>query len=308
MIYEWIVYKTVNLINNHIYIGVHKTKVGIYDGYIGNDIYKDEDAVKNYAFHRAVKKYGYKNFKRETLFTYPDSESGKLQAYKKEAELVNREFLKRKDVYNMVLGGKVPSSANEREVAQYDLNGNFIAVYQSLIYATSITGEPKSSIQHCCSKKTYSGKYQWRYFTGNSSNIDAANLKNKTVYQFDLKGNYITYYKSVTDAAKSVNTRESNISAVCLGNRTECKSFYWSYKKQFNYNPPSNKCIKVACYDDFGNLLCVYDSLRDAERKSNISRKLITNCIKGKSKHAGKVRWRYFDGDTSNINSLKIKI
>ena len=53
-------------------------------------------------------------------------ESGKIQAYKKEAELVNRDFLKRKDVYNMCLGGKVPSSIYEKQVCQYELDGTFI--------------------------------------------------------------------------------------------------------------------------------------------------------------------------------------
>ena len=46
MNYEWIVYKTTNLINGNIYIGVHKTEIGVYDGYIGNGIYKSGDARK----------------------------------------------------------------------------------------------------------------------------------------------------------------------------------------------------------------------------------------------------------------------
>ena len=125
--FKYIVYKTTNRINNKIYIGVHRTDVDINDGYIGCGLYNNcNNKYKHYVFHSAVEKYGAENFIRETLFEFEDSEEGKQQAYKKEAELVNRNFLKRKDVYNTVLGGKVPSSIYEKTVCQYTMDGKFI--------------------------------------------------------------------------------------------------------------------------------------------------------------------------------------
>ena len=107
-----------------------------------------------------IKKYGFNSFVRETLFSFPDNEKGKIAAYKKEAELVNRDFLKRKDVYNLCLGGKVPSSANEKEVAQYDLNGKFLKVFYSATNASEITGISVSGIQSACSNKTKCKDFQ----------------------------------------------------------------------------------------------------------------------------------------------------
>lgn len=127
--FKYIVYKTTNKINNKIYIGVHRTNVDINDGYIGCGLYnscKSTKRLRKYSFHKAVKKYGAKNFIRETLFEYEDTEEGKKLAYKKEAELVNRDFIKRKDVYNTCLGGKVPSSIKERQICQYTLDGIFV--------------------------------------------------------------------------------------------------------------------------------------------------------------------------------------
>lgn len=126
--YKYIVYKTTNKINGYIYIGVHRTDIDINDGYIGNGLYKNKanSYRDKYKFHRAVKKYGTFSFERETLFIFPDTEEGKKQAYAKEAELVNRDFIKRKDVYNLCLGGKVPSSATEKMVNQYAIDGTFI--------------------------------------------------------------------------------------------------------------------------------------------------------------------------------------
>lgn len=304
MNYEWIVYKTTNLINRNIYIGVHKTEIGVYDGYIGNGIYKPGDARKKYPFHKAVKKYGYKNFKRETLFTYPFTEEGKKLAFKKEAELVNIEFLKRKDVYNVVCGGKVPSSINEKEIAQYDLDGVLLNVYHSIAYAARITGESKSSIQHCCSKLTYCNKYQWRYFDGNINNIESAKTIYKTVYQFDLNGNYITCYKSITDASEITGISISLISAVCTNKHHSAGNYYWSFKKQFNYKLPSNISKRVACYNDNGELISIYESIHNAADSLSISRANISACIKGRYKRCKGLRWRFYDG-IDKIPALK---
>lgn len=303
MTYKYIVYKTTNLINNKIYIGVHRTDIDRADPYIGCGIYSDKCIKKKYLFHKAVAKYGYKNFKRETLFEYPDTEEGKLQAYKKEAELVNREFLKRKDVYNSCLGGKVPSSVWERSVVQYDLQGNFIKVWNSISEATEIA--PSQSISECCINKTYSKNWQWRYYDGNTDNIEPAKLVTKVVYQFDLQGNFIAYYKSASEAERITGVDHRSISMCCNNIRSHGSGFYWSFKKRFEYKPKhSNTPIPVACYTDDGTFIKSFDSIAEGARYYNLEKSSIRNCIQGKSKHAGKVRWRYFYGNTSNISSL----
>lgn len=86
-----IVYKTTNLINGNYYIGVHKSFIQEFDGYLGSGI----------GLKRAIKKYGTENFIRETLFSYDNVED----AYEKEIELVLPVY-KNKDCYNMRPGGR----------------------------------------------------------------------------------------------------------------------------------------------------------------------------------------------------------
>lgn len=88
---HYLVYKTTNLVNGKIYIGKHETD-DIDDGYLGSGI----------LIQRAIEKYGEENFKREILFECSTRE----EMNAKEAELVNEEFLKRDDVYNIKLGGE----------------------------------------------------------------------------------------------------------------------------------------------------------------------------------------------------------
>lgn len=85
-----LIYKTTNLINQKIYIGAHSTDV-VNDGYIGSGT----------NIRRAIKKYGTDSFRREILFIFETME----EMLSKEKELINSEFLKRFDVYNIVEGG-----------------------------------------------------------------------------------------------------------------------------------------------------------------------------------------------------------
>lgn len=84
-----IVYKTINLVNNKFYIGVHKSSK-LMDEYLGS----------GKLISLSIKKYGRENFIRENLFIYPDARS----AYGKEQELLSV-FLEHPLCMNLKQGG-----------------------------------------------------------------------------------------------------------------------------------------------------------------------------------------------------------
>lgn len=83
-------YRITNLVNNKIYVGVHKT-TDINDGYMGS----------GKVICSAIEKCGIDNFKKEILEWFTTSE----EMFAKEKEVVTEEFLQRKDVYNLRRGG-----------------------------------------------------------------------------------------------------------------------------------------------------------------------------------------------------------
>lgn len=79
------------MLNGKIYVGVHRTN-DLDDGYLGSG-----KKIK-----QSIDLLGVENFKREVLH-FCSSED---EMFAKEAEIVNREFVRRSDTYNMTLGGK----------------------------------------------------------------------------------------------------------------------------------------------------------------------------------------------------------
>lgn len=86
-----IIYKVTCTINGMIYIGYHSTN-DVNDSYLGSGKY----------LLNAIKKYGSNKFRKEILYVFEN----KNDALLKEAEIVNIEFVRRKDTYNLKIGGE----------------------------------------------------------------------------------------------------------------------------------------------------------------------------------------------------------
>lgn len=306
---NYIVYKTTNIINSKIYIGVHYTNPDINDGYIGCGVTKKDLKKKTLTgFPAAVRKYGYHNFQRETLFIFPDTEEGRLAAYKKEEELVTSEFVARKDTYNLNVGGLYAQVDRwKKKIAQYTLDGKFIKSWKSITAAETELGLCSISANVCGITK-YCGEYQWKYYT-DESDIAPVQTKEHTVYQFDLQGDLIKVYKSVSIAAsqfKNSASARNMITKCCKGFRQQVYGYYWSYKNKFEYAPKHfDTEIPVAKYNDAGEFIESYTSVKHAAEENNIVKYVnIMSCIRGYSKHCGGYRWRFFYGNKSNIKSL----
>jgi len=83
-------YEIKNIITNSIYVGVHKTS-NMNDGYMGS----------GKVIQSAIKKYGIQNFSKTIIENFDNAED----MFSREKEIVNEEFLSRKDVYNLRRGG-----------------------------------------------------------------------------------------------------------------------------------------------------------------------------------------------------------
>jgi len=80
------------MLNGKIYVGVHKLATDrIFDTYLGSGV----------AISAAIESKGVENFRRKTLYEFENRED----AYSKEVEIVNEDFVARQDTYNLTTGG-----------------------------------------------------------------------------------------------------------------------------------------------------------------------------------------------------------
>lgn len=88
---KYYLYKITNLVNERIYVGVHKT-TNENDGYMGS----------GKILKAAIRKYGIENFKKDVLEEFDTAAA----MFAREAEIVNQAFVDRPDVYNIKCGGQ----------------------------------------------------------------------------------------------------------------------------------------------------------------------------------------------------------
>lgn len=209
------VYQTVNQVNGKTYIGVHSTD-NLDDGYIGCGIYKQAMAKKTHPFHAAVRKYGYPSFRKYILSFYDNYND----ALEEEAFIVNKEWVKSDDNYNVALGGnKFPfahiernellkkykewgvkrigkqAAVNKRSVIQYSISGEVIKKYESAQEAQRIfSPKSTSTISACCwglTSQAHGYVFRWERYTSDEMETLNKNLsKRKRVYNSDGSWTY----------------------------------------------------------------------------------------------------------------------
>lgn len=235
---KYIVYSTICIVNNKIYIGVHKTDdPDIFDGYLGCGVYIDSPSSYKKSktpFQYAVNKYGVKQFKRTILRVFDNED----EAYKLEAELVNEEFIKRTDNYNYKLGGHGGCPPNKRsKIYMYDLDGNFVKEFDSAFecckYLNPTTKNGSAVLKaiklghilhnHQFSKEKVPCMKKWTPRFG-------SNQYKRKIGMYDLNGKLIKRFDSLNECRKAGYQNASH--AVRDGRL--CKGYRFKYLDNIN--------------------------------------------------------------------------
>lgn len=241
---KYIVYLTLCIPNNKIYIGVHETEnPDKFDGYLGNGVFITRPASYKKSktpFQYAVNKYGIKNFKRITLSIFDTKE----EAYLLEKQLVNKEFLQRPDTYNIKIGGEggCPETAKVK-VYMYDQEGNFVREFNTVYEcnkffipsATSGGHVPRAiklghlffGYQLSYTKVEYMKKWSPKqYARVNNLPKVPYNKEYKPIGRYTMEGVLLQKYNCLSECIKD---GYRNAKEVIKGNRKHCKGYLFKY-------------------------------------------------------------------------------
>ena len=201
--------------------------------------------------------------------------------------------------------------ALSRPVNQYDLNGHYIKTYPSAREASRELGHGNLS-RAIVSENSLCMGYQWRYDCGDYSDIEPYDLFRprpafqKAVLQYDLRGNFIREYPSITEISNRDNT--AHISDCCNKKRNSAMGYIWRYKDIANaqcdtegyydvkpYQRQSYGEKEIFVYTLQGELIDRVESIAIASAKYNIKSGLICAVCKGDRKHSKGYIFAYSD-------------
>lgn len=117
------------------------------------------------------------------------------------------------------------------KVRQYDLDGNYIAEFDSTADAARTYGVDRTLISAVCRRKRHSGVgYQWRYAEDDPPRDYVSEQKSMSrVNQYSICGEYIDTFKSITAASIALGINRSSISACCSGKNKTAGGYLWRY-------------------------------------------------------------------------------
>lgn len=273
------IYKIVNNINNKVYVGKTSRTIEIRWQEHRKNFYKLQD---NMVIHKAMFKYGPEAFNIKEIESCDDEIIDEREKYWIEY------YNSYKNGYNSTLGGEGAIQVNYKDV---------LVLWEERLTLQQIS-EKIEVDRHTISKilKIYnvSEKEIFRRGIG------------RPIIQYDLKGNFLNRYDSITDAANSL--KKENISAIrncCMRRIKSAYNFLWKFEDDdttieelvYDFNlSGKGQYKKVEQYDLNGKFISEFDSCREAARSINAPYHVgISSCCIGKQKTAYGYKWKYKD-------------
>ena len=123
-------------------------------------------------------------------------------------------------------------------IRQYDLDGTFIKQYETYEEASEKSGIPKTQIQNAV-RGTHltGGGFVWNKAKANSelTNIEPVEIEksneSKPVLQYDLDGNFIAEYSSISEASKKNGIDKKGIRDTLKGRQKTSGGYVWKNKE-----------------------------------------------------------------------------
>lgn len=219
------IYCFTNKLNGKKYVGQSRQLNRRYHGHINDAMNPDRAKTDSSVFHAALRKYGIENFDYQILEECKASELNEREIYWiKELHSYILE-----DGYNLTYGGDnfTPNYYFSSEDLLHYWNDLKLTVTQ--IYKTyGSTGKKirEQLIELGISKE----EIEQRTYEKRLEIIQKGIPKRlRKINQYDLEGNFIQSFNSLTEAAKSVNGNKGNISQVANGKYQTAYGYKWKY-------------------------------------------------------------------------------
>lgn len=119
--------------------------------------------------------------------------------------------------------------------------------------------------------------------------VSKGQMNGQSVVQKDDDGNIVNTYSSISEAARAVDGSADKIRTCLRGKKKHYRDYRWETCGDI---VSENEPIHIFQYVNKNfEPVAEYKSLKEAERETGISRKMIRDCINGKRERAGNYFW-----------------
>lgn len=196
--------------NNKKYIGITK------------QIPKYRWRNKNFHYNKnmvdAIYEFGWNNIEHKILYEHLTKE----EAEQKEIELIAQYKSNQREFgYNLYSGGTKGFKRNQETLNKLSSS------LKGRKSPCGMLGKKHSMETKLKMSETRKGKK--RKITSILKTAEANSIK---VNQYDLNGNYIRSWNSISNAARELKIKDSDISRVCKGKRNKCGGYIWKYASE----------------------------------------------------------------------------
>ncbi len=207
--------------------------------------------------------------------------------------------------------GEYKNYRKGKPVTQHDLNGKKMQTFPTIEAAAKATGLTPDNIQkNVKGENKTAGGFIWRHATSTEIQKLPAfkgheykehGSFNKPVIQYSIDGHKLETYPSITEAAKANDISAANISFVLNKPGRMAGGLVWRTKGNRYYgeiakSPSANKAKTITQYSLNGKKLNVFNSTKEASRKTGASSSTISSVARGKLKTTSGFIWQYGDG------------
>ncbi|PGT01860.1 NUMOD1 domain-containing DNA-binding protein [Bacillus cereus] len=197
---------------------------------------------------------------------------------------------------------------NAKPVVQLELDGSFIAEYESAAEAARVLGFNRGDISKVCvgSADSYFG-YIWKFlddYNNGSKNkaLRERNVGKKSVLKLSMDGEILGTFKSIKEAADSISVMEPVLNSALNGRIFSTGGFRWTYDEEANEvkNVQEREKViiktdikKVKKYSLSGDFIEEYENIKEAAKTISLTEEAIRKVCKGEAISAGGFAWRY---------------
>ena len=195
--------------------------------------------------------------------------------------------------------------AKTKSVVQYDLEGNVLNEFESVVEAERSTNAVK--ITGCCKGyNSTSGGFIWRFKDDSFDKYyvpkKIGEHKNKQkINQYNIDGKFIKTWESIADAAKEIgNTTTTGVIRKCLNHSKKCNTAYGYRWEFYNGNTDDIEPLQVKSihpvdqYDLEGNFIARHRSCQAASIATGHKHvEGIMKCAEGLQESSYGYKWKY---------------